>query len=95
MDAQVDAEHVSHREWRELGAFLSGVDPKHAQAIHQKVTLGDPTQVIVELAKQGRYDLIVMGTHGRTGLNHFLVGSVAERVIRLAPCPVLTVHAMM
>jgi len=46
---------------------------------------------IAEYAKVGEFDLIVMGTHGRTGVPHFLMGSVAERVVRLAPCPVLTV----
>ena len=46
-----------------------------------------------ELAKDGAFDLIVMGTHGRSGLSHLLLGSVAERVLRRAPCPVLTVKA--
>lgn len=48
---------------------------------------------IVELARSRGFDLIVMGTHGRTGLKHVLMGSVAERVLRSAPCPVLTVKA--
>ncbi|HKO90170.1 MAG TPA: universal stress protein, partial [Polyangiaceae bacterium] len=45
------------------------------------------------LAERGAYDLIVMGTHGRKGLPHVVLGSVAERVVRSAPCPVLTVRA--
>lgn len=44
---------------------------------------------IVGLARDGDYDLIVVGTHGRTGIQHVLLGSVAERVVRHAPCPVL------
>jgi universal stress protein A len=48
---------------------------------------------ICEFAGHGAFDLIVMGTHGRSGLSHFLLGSVAERVLRSAPCPVLTVKA--
>ena len=44
---------------------------------------------IVRLAREGAYDLIVIGTHGRTGLQHALLGSVAEKVVRKAPCPVL------
>ena len=48
---------------------------------------------IIQLAAERRVDLIVLGTHGRTGLKHLLLGSVAEKVVRLAPCPVLTVHA--
>lgn len=50
---------------------------------------GTPFDTIVNTAKEKDVDLIVMGTHGRTGLTHVLMGSVAERVIRLAPCPVL------
>ena len=54
---------------------------------------GVPFQSIVETARTAHVDLIIMGTHGRTGLSHVLLGSVAERVVRLAPCPVLTVKA--
>jgi universal stress protein A len=46
---------------------------------------------IIEFAKRGEMDLIVMGTHGRTGLAQLIIGSIAERVVRLSPCPVLTV----
>ena len=52
----------------------------------------DPTQAIVQLASDIEADLIVVGTHGRTGLSRFLLGSVAEGVVRLAPCPVLVVR---
>jgi len=53
---------------------------------------GRPAEVIVAYAKAAGADLIVMGTHGRSGLSHLFMGSVAERVIRTAPCPVLTVR---
>jgi nucleotide-binding universal stress UspA family protein len=56
------------------------------------VITGKPAQAIVEHARDAGFDLIVMGTHGRTGLSHVVVGSVAERVIQKAPCPVLTVR---
>jgi nucleotide-binding universal stress UspA family protein len=56
------------------------------------VAEGSPTNSIVDFAKTGAFDLIVMGTHGRTGLSHALMGSVAERVVRMAPCSVLTVR---
>jgi nucleotide-binding universal stress UspA family protein len=55
--------------------------------------LGDPATAIVERAASGGYDLLVLGTQGRTGLSHVLMGSVAEKVVRRAPCPVLTVRA--
>ena len=50
---------------------------------------GVPFQEILDTAKKRQVDLIIMGTHGRTGLSHVLLGSVAEKVVRLAPCPVL------
>jgi nucleotide-binding universal stress UspA family protein len=52
---------------------------------------GDPTREIVRLAREKECDLIVMGTHGWTGLTRLLMGSVAEHVVRKAHCPVLTV----
>ena len=52
---------------------------------------GDPAEEIVRYAKAHGIHLIVLGTHGRTGVSRVLMGSVAERVIRTAPCPVLTV----
>jgi nucleotide-binding universal stress UspA family protein len=54
---------------------------------------GEPGEEILRLAKERHCDLIVMGTHGRTGLGRLLMGSVAERVVRKAPCPVLTLKA--
>jgi nucleotide-binding universal stress UspA family protein len=53
---------------------------------------GDPVTEILRVARETGCDLIVMGTHGRTGLGRALLGSVAEQVLRLAPCPVLTVR---
>ena len=55
-------------------------------------TSDHPAEAIIEYAKHARIDLIVMGTRGRTGVAHLLGGSVAERVVRTAPCPVLTVR---
>jgi len=53
---------------------------------------GVPYQEIVGLARDERADLVVIGTHGRGGMSRALLGSVADRVVRLAPCPVLTVR---
>jgi nucleotide-binding universal stress UspA family protein len=58
----------------------------------QLVVFGSPARTIVEHAMASGIDLILMGTHGRGGVEHMLMGSVAERVVRLAPCPVLTVR---
>jgi nucleotide-binding universal stress UspA family protein len=57
------------------------------------VKTGTPAIMIADTADEERADLILIGTHGRTGLDRLLVGSVAERVVRLAPCPVLTVKS--
>lgn len=56
------------------------------------VMMGDPSIEILQLAKRLRADLIVMATHGRKGFRHLVLGSVAEAVVREAPCPVLTVR---
>jgi nucleotide-binding universal stress UspA family protein len=56
------------------------------------VVTGAPYDAIVNAAKSKKCDLIVMGTHGRSGLGHLLLGSTAEKVVRLAECPVLTIR---
>jgi glycine betaine transporter len=63
-----------------------------AANVETKLLQGFAAQEITKLARQGGFDLIVMGTHGRTGVSHLLIGSVAERVVRTAHCPVLTVR---
>jgi hypothetical protein len=55
--------------------------------------VGKPAEAIVRVAREAGVDLIVMGTHGRTGLRHLLLGSVAEAVIRQVRCPVTTVRS--
>ena len=60
-----------------------------------ELVFGPSAQAIVDYARDRGIDLIVMGTHGRTGIAHALMGSVTERVVRTAHCPVLTTHAML
>jgi nucleotide-binding universal stress UspA family protein len=71
------------------------VEPYRAEgaSIETLVLAGDPVEVILSILNSGRVELLVTGTHGRTGLAHALIGSVAERCMREAPCPVLTVRA--
>lgn len=75
-----------------LEALLNDEDRQqlHARAVVQTSLATAAT--IVDYAKTNGIDLIVLGTHGRGGVSHLLLGSVAERVVRLAPCPVLTVR---
>jgi nucleotide-binding universal stress UspA family protein len=65
--------------------------PKKVKA-HPVVTSGEPADEIVKIAKRKNADVIVIATHGRKGWGHLLFGSVAEKVVRLAPCPVLVIH---
>ncbi|MFN3200796.1 MAG: universal stress protein [Bradymonadia bacterium] len=65
--------------------------PEHIQVTSHLIT-GRVDHEVVELAERESIDLIIMGTHGRTGLSRFFLGSVAERVLRRANCPVLTVR---
>jgi nucleotide-binding universal stress UspA family protein len=71
-------------------ARLRPLDPD--VAVDHRVLEGDPTEQILKVAADEKADVIVMGTHGTTGLTRLLVGSVAENVMRKAPCPVLTVR---
>ena len=64
----------------------------HGFVVETAVITGQPAHTIVEHAASGRFDLIVMGTHGRTGLSHVVMGSIAERVVQKALCAVLTVR---
>jgi nucleotide-binding universal stress UspA family protein len=70
------------------------LDPKWAasRSVVQAVVDGSPRAEIVRYARKQDIDLIVLSTHGRTGLPHVIMGSVAESVVRTAPCPVLTVR---
>jgi nucleotide-binding universal stress UspA family protein len=62
----------------------------HKIRVESQVLEGDPVDMILRAAEETGSDVIVMGTHGRTGLGRLLLGSVAESVIRKAPCPVLS-----
>ena len=64
----------------------------HDTKVRVRVVTGDPATEIVRLAREEKADLIVLPTHGRTGFSHVFFGSVAEKVVRHAECPVLTLH---
>jgi nucleotide-binding universal stress UspA family protein len=86
------------RAWEEQRAWVqSALDERVAAAAARGLTarallkVGASAAGIADTAAEERADLVVIGTHGRTGFNRLLLGSVAERVVRIAPCPVLTV----
>ena len=60
--------------------------------LETRVLMGSPAEKILELAKQENVDLIIMGAHGRKGLERVFFGSVADKVVTGALCPVMTIH---
>jgi nucleotide-binding universal stress UspA family protein len=87
-DLQEDVE----REARERLARLAADDELSSLTVEMVITSGATAQAIVDYAEKEDVQLIVVGTHGRSGVAHFFMGSVAERIVRTAHCPVLTVR---
>ena len=77
---------------KQLDDLLIDNDPNPLPTRPVLITSSAPAAAIVDYAGKERIDLIVSGTHGRGGVAHLLMGSVAERIVRTAPCPVLTVR---
>jgi len=78
---------------RDLNALVTDDDRQTLDAVVVIDRGLNPADTIIRYAVEHSIDLIVTGTHGRGAVAHFLMGSIAERVVRHAPCPVLTVHA--
>lgn len=76
-----------------MKSVLSSLENRVTAPIFGRVEVGDPAHTILQLAEHGNYDLIVMGTQGRSGMSHHLLGSLAENIVRHAECPVMTVRA--
>jgi nucleotide-binding universal stress UspA family protein len=91
--AMLDQLNADARRWGERQLDRLTAKAKNAGVRASSLTMtGDPAEHIVRAARSKRADLIVLGTHGRTGLNRLFVGSVAQRVIASASCPVVTVR---
>lgn len=86
---QEDLERAARRQTEVL---LGDDDRRDLRAVAATVTSLAPAEAIVEYARARAIDLIVIGTHGRGAVAHLFLGNVAERVVRMAPCPVLTVR---
>ena len=86
-------EDLEKRARKELDACITDEDRQQLKATATVETAANIAEAICRFARDNKVDLIVTGTHGRGAVQHFLMGSVAERVVRIAPCPVLTVHA--
>ena len=87
---QKDLEAMAERDLR---ALISDDDRRTLTVIPTVAAGVNIAEAIISYAKSNAIDLIITGTHGRGAVTHFLMGSVAERVVRIAPCPVLTVRA--
>jgi universal stress protein A len=86
-----DAKHDLDGEEVRL-AVLASRCQSEAIVVTSQICAGEPAAAVVQAATDRAVDLIVLGTHGRHGLAHLMLGSVAEAVVRTAPCPVLTVR---
>jgi nucleotide-binding universal stress UspA family protein len=89
---QTLVEFVHTAAGQEMKRLLAELERAESVEVYCRLESGDPCDTIVRVAAEG-YDLVVMGTHGRKGLTHLLLGSITERVVRRARCPVLTVRA--
>ncbi len=87
-------QEIADEAKRKLLQWTRDAEKLGAARLSSQVAEGVPwDQIVRTLEREPSYDLVVMGTHGRTGLKHVLVGSVAEQVVRHAPCPVLVVRS--
>ncbi len=85
-------DELAEQAERHLGEWRRDAESLGSRSVETVKAVGEPATEIVAYAREEKVDLLVVGTHGRTGLEHALMGSVAERVVRRAPCPVLTVR---
>ncbi len=85
-------QEMAEQATRHLAEWQKQAQELGAPTVDIHTAVGEPATEIVAWAKEQKQDLLVLGTHGRTGIEHALMGSVAERVVRRARCPVLTVH---
>ena len=86
-------QHVMKEIESQLAAAKHAAVEAGARSVQTTLVQGGVTTEILRFAKDRECDLIVMGTHGRTGMKHLLMGSVAEQIVRVAACPVLTLRA--
>lgn len=75
----------------EMSAFMAETAVPAGVEVKTRLLSGNPAATVLNELHTGKHELLVVGTHGRTGLSHLLLGSVAEKLVRLSPVPVLTV----
>jgi nucleotide-binding universal stress UspA family protein len=86
------AQRIEEERRKMLGAEAHALEKNYGVHVVPVLRTGHPVQEILEHAKSHDPDVLVVATHGRTGLAHLVFGSVAEKIIRLSPCPVLSIR---
>lgn len=84
-------ELIQENAQAEMGEFMAKLELPKAVKVETRLMSGNPAGTVLKELGHGKHQLLVVGTHGRTGLQHVLLGSVAEKLVRLSPVPVLTV----
>lgn len=90
---QTILEYVQEQAQLEMDHFIGTLRQDLPIDIHTRIETGSSYEQILRIAEEEKIDLIVMGTHGRSGISHALLGSVAEKIVRKAPCAVLTIKS--
>jgi universal stress protein A len=84
-------ELIRENAQHDMTEFLSQVSLPATLATSSRLVPGEPASALLAELNKGEHDLVVLSTHGRTGIAHLLLGSIAEKLVRLSPVPVLTV----
>ena len=82
---------IQENAQRDLEEFLASVEHSPGTVLSGRLLSGDPASTLLHELKEGKHHAVIVGTHGRTGLSRVLLGSVAEKLVRLSPVPVMTV----
>ena len=85
------ADMIRENAESEMKEFLQGCQVPAGVELTSHLESGEPASTILKVAEQQGVDMVIVGTHGRTGVRHLLLGSIAEKLVRLSPVPVLTV----
>ena len=86
-------EELLKQEQKKLNEYSAPLVKEYKNKVKIVMVEGNASQMIIAYAQEHNVDMIVMNTHGRTGIQHAVLGSIAEKVVRSAPCPVLTIRS--
>lgn len=84
-------ELIRENAQKDMNEFMADITLPSGVPTQSRLLSGDPAATLIHELKKGEHDLVVLSTHGRTGFAHLLLGSIAEKVVRMSPVPVLTV----